>query len=254
MAMQDTVNAIEAAAAALSQAIEGRTRLTALPGPGPASETQAYAVQDAIILAIGTRGGWKVSPLREGKARCSPIPASFFMDAPTQFDAAFLDGCLAEVEIAVRFKADPLGQGRVLSPANLAECIASVHPAVELLSSRFAAPDGAPDLHRLADLQGCIAVILGAPVTDWPGLEFAELPFGLMLAGQEVSLKVNSPTTEQTLEALCWLADHAASRDTPIEAGNVVITGARLGPVSLQGVGDCHARIGALGPVALSAR
>lgn len=252
--MQDMLEPSEAAAAALAKAIEGGTLLAVLPGPGPASEAQAYAVQDAVVRVIGAQGGWKVSPLREGRARCSPIPARFFVDAPAQFDAAFLDGCLAEVEIAVRFKADPLGRGLALSPANLADCIASVHPAIELLSSRFAAPDSTPDLHRLADLQGCAAVVLGAPTADWAGLEFAELPFALWLAGREVSLKVNSPTTEQTLEALCWLADHAAARGVPLKAGDVVITGARLGPVSLQGIRDCRARVGALGPVALSAR
>lgn len=252
--MQDTVNANEAAAAALSQAIEGGARLAALPGPGPASEAQAYAVQDAIVRRVGTQGGWKVSPLREGRARCAPIPARFFVDAPASFDAAFLSGCLAEVEIAVRFREDPLARGRALSPANLAACIASVQPAIELLSSRFAAPDTTPDLHRLADLQGCAAVILGAPTTDWSGLEFAELPFALSLAGQEVALKLNSPTTAQALEALCWLADHAAARGAPLKAGDVVITGARLGPVSLQGLRDCRATIGALGAVAISAR
>lgn len=252
--MHDSVNAIEAAATALSQAIDGGTRLAALPGTGPASEAQAYAVQDAIIRAVGTRGGWKVSPLREGKARCSPIPARFFVDAPASFDASLLSGCLAEVEIAVRFKADPLARGRALSPPKLADCIASVHPAIELLSSRFAVPDSAPDLHRLADLQGCAAVILGAATADWSGLEFAELPFALSLTGREVSLKVNSPTTEQTLEALCWLADQAASRGAPLKVGDVVITGARLGPVSLPGVRDCRVTIGALGPVVLSAR
>lgn len=252
--MHDSVNAIEAAATALSQAIDGGTRLAALPGTGPASEAQAYAVQDAIIRAVGTRGGWKASPLREGKARCSPIPARFFVDAPASFDASLLSGCLAEVEIAVRFKADPLGRGRALSAGNLADCIASVHPAVELLSSRFTAPDSAPDLDRLADLQNCAAVVLGVATADWSGLEFAELPFALVLSGQAVSLKVNSPTTEQTLEALCWLADHAAARGVPLKAGDVVITGARLGPVSLQGIRDCRARVGALGPVALSAR
>ncbi len=252
--MQCMLETGEAAAAALSQAIEGGTRLAALPGPGLASETQAYAVQDAIIRSVGVQGGWKVSPLREGRARCSPIPERFFVDAPASFDAAFLDGCLVEVEIAVRFRENPLARGRALSPTNLAACIASLHPAVELLSSRFAVPDSAPDLHRLADLQNCAAVILGAPTTDWSGLEFAELPFALSLAGQEVALKLNSPTTGQTLEALCWLTDHAASRGVPLKAGDVVITGARLGPVSLQGVRDCRATIGALGPVAISAR
>ena len=252
--MPDSTDAIETAATALSQAIGGATRLAALPGPGPASEAQAYAVQAAIIRAAGAQGGWKVSPLREGKARCSPIPTRFFVDAPAQFDIAFLQGCLAEVEIAVRFKGDPLTPGRALSPTNLADCIASVHSAVELLYSRFAAPDSTPDLHRLADLQGCAAVVLGAPTTDWTGLEFAELPFALSLDGREVSLKVNSPTTAQTLEALCWLADHAASRGMPLKAGDVVITGARLGPVCLEGTRDCQARIGAFGPVALSAR
>lgn len=254
MTMHDSPNAIEAAATSLSKVIGDRTRLTALPGSGPDSEAEAYAIQDAVVRAVGPRGGWKVSPLREGRARCSPIPARFFVDAPAQFDATFLSGCLAEAEIAVRFKEAPLARGRAPSPANLADCIASVHPAVELLSSRFAVPDSAPDLHRLADLQGCAAVVLGAPATGWSGLEFAELPFALALAGQEVSLKLNSPTTGQTLEALCWLADHAASRGTPLKAGDVVITGARLGPVSLRGVRDCRATIGRLGPVALSAR
>lgn len=252
--MNEPINEIEAAATALSHAIAGGRRLSGLPGPGPATVAEAYAIQGALIRAIGARGGWKVSPLREGTARCSPIPARFFADAPAQFEAGVLSGCLAEVEIAVRFGADPLARGRALNLADLADCIASVHPAVELLSSRFAAPDGAPDLHRLADLQGCAAVVLGAPTTDWSRLEFAELPFALSLAGQDVSLKPNSPSTGQTLEALCWLADHAASRGTPLKAGDVVITGARLGPVSLHDVRDCQARIGRLGPVAISAR
>lgn len=252
--MHDTLDAIEAAATALSKAVGEGTRLAALPGLGPVSEAQAYAIQDAVIRAVGVRGGWKVSPLREGKARCSPIPARFFVDAPAQFEPGFLSDCLAEVEIAVRFGADPLEQGRPLNPASIAACIAGVHPAVELLSSRFSVPESAPDFHRLADLQGCAAVVLGAPTVDWPMLEFAELPFTLSLAGREVSLKLNSPTTEQTLEALCWLVDHAASRGAPLKAGEVVITGARLGPVSLRGVRDCQARIGQLGSIAFSAR
>ncbi|MEZ2410310.1 hypothetical protein AB6806_26285 [Bosea sp. RCC_152_1] len=252
--MHNPINVIEAAAASLSHAIGDGVRLAALPDPGPATVAEAYAIQDAVIRALGARGGWKVSPLREGAARCSPIPAPFFVEAPALFDAAFLNGCLAEVEIAVRFKEDPLGLGRALNPTNFADCIASVHPAVELLSSRFAAPESAPDLHRLADLQGCAAVVLGAPMTGWSGLEFADLSFDLSLAGQDVPLKPNSPTTEQTLEALCWLVDHAASRGAPLRAGEVLITGARLGPVGLQDVRTCQARIGQLGPVAISAR
>lgn len=252
MTMLDPTNEIEATAAALSNAIDGGTRLAGLPGPAPATETEAYSIQDAVIRALGARGGWKVSPLRGGAARCSPIPSRFFLDAPAHFEAAVLGDCLAEVEIAVRFGADPLAQGRAPSAANLIDCIASVHPAIELLSSRFTAPETAPDLQRLADLQGCAAVVLGAATTDWSKLEFAELSFALSFAGQEVALTRNSPSTEQTLEALCWLADHAASRGAALTAGDVVITGARLGPVSLQGVQDCQARIGALGPVALS--
>lgn len=252
--MHNPMNEIESAAVALSRAVVGGPRLAMLPGPGPATTAEAYAVQDAVIRTVGPRGGWKVSPLREGMARCSPIPARFFVDAPAQFDATFLTSSFAEVEIAVRFGADPLAGGRALTLAGIAGCIACVHPAVELLSSRFVAPETVPDLQRLADLQGCAAVVLGAPTTDWSMLEFAELSFDLSLAGQDVSLKPNSPTTRQTLEALCWLVDHAASRGAPLQAGDVVITGARLGPVSLHGARNCQARIGQLGPVALSVR
>lgn len=38
-----------------------------------------------------------------------------------------------------------------------------------------------------------------------------------------------------TLDVLIWLSGHAHAQGRPLEQGNVVITGARIGPLALGG-------------------
>ena len=48
----------------------------------------------------------------------------------------------------------------------VAEAIATVHPAIEIVESRFAAGLDAPDLDRVADLRSCGGVILGGDTQE----------------------------------------------------------------------------------------
>lgn len=250
-----TASDIRSAGHVLSAALAQGIKLAALPGAAPATLEQAYAVQCVIAAAAGPVGGWKVSPLRADSApRCSPIPRSFFREAPATFDPDVLASCQGELEIAVRLGADLLPRSGEIPVDEVAAAIATVHPAVELLSSRFAADSAAPDFHRLADLQNCAGVILGAGVAAWRDIEFAELPLELALDGQALQPVQAQPSTQQTLAAIGWLAAHAHQRGLPLKAGDIIITGARVGPVALTTTRTVMGRAGSLGHLAVSRR
>ncbi|MCZ8108060.1 MAG: fumarylacetoacetate hydrolase family protein [Burkholderiales bacterium] len=224
--------------------------LATLPGARPETLADAYAVQDAIVARMGPVGGWKVSPLRTGdEPRCSPLPLTFFHDAPAVVPAGVLSGCLAEVEVAVRLGSDLPAPDGAPSTRAVAAAIASIHAAVELLSSRFDSRVDAPDLHRLADLQNCAGVVVGPGLRDWSDVEVSVLPLGLALDAERHRAETVQPTTERTLAAIGWLAAHAHRRGLPLRAGQVIITGARLGPVAIGQAGKVVATVGSLAAV-----
>lgn len=241
---------LQASAQALIDAIKADRKIAALP-TSPASLDEAYGVQNAVVAGLGGVAGWKVSPLRPGDApRCCPLPQRVFHSHKNTFDAAFLASCLAEVEIGVRLGAD-LPDGEV-TVSDVANAIATVHPIVELVVSRFQAGLEAPDLDRAADLQNCGGVVLGEGIADWRGLEFADLVAELTVGGQVGRATVTHPTTDQTLAALAWLGTHAArDRGQPMKAGTFIITGARFGPAPMGDVKNITARVGTLGAVHL---
>ncbi len=243
---------IRAASETLAAALRGGSRIAALPGAAPRTLDEAYAVQEALVASLGPVGGWKVAPLVPGgEPRCSPIPASMVHDSSATLDPAVLGGSRAELEVAIRLGRDLTPGGRTLSADEVAAAIASVHPAIELLGSRF--EGAAPDLHRFADLANSGGVLVGPAASAWRGIEFADLALELQIEGKIHRPAGPQPTTERTLAAIGWLAVHAEKRGRPLGAGHVIITGARVGPVpfgpSLEAVGVA----GALGSVRVAA-
>ncbi|SFJ53342.1 2-keto-4-pentenoate hydratase [Bosea sp. OK403] len=208
----------------------------------------AYAIQNVIVAGAGPVGGWKVAPLREGgEPRCSPLPRLFFASSPATFDSGFLATCRAEVEIAICLGADLVPRQGALSMDEVTAAIATIHPAIELLSSRFSEADAAPDLCRLADLQSCAGVVIGAGRTDWHAIALSDLAIELALDTELRHASLPQPSLERTLAAIGWLAVHASRRGLPLKRGDIVLTGARLGPLALASVRKATARVEALG-------
>jgi len=214
----------------------------------PGSVDEAYAIQDEIVALSGGVGGWKIAPRPNGGAfLCSPIPQSFFLRPEIPIARPDLLKPEAEAEIAVRFGRDLESKPGGHSVEEVMAAVASLHPVIEILSSRFEDRKTVDPLFNLADLQSCGAVVVGAPCPDWRTIEMASVPLALSVDGQEVGSTPGGASSHHVFAALAWLANHAITRNGGLRKDHVVITGARVGPVQVRSGAQVTATAGILG-------
>lgn len=155
----------------------------------------------------------------------------------------------AEAEIAFILGAD-LADVEV-TPEQVANAVASVHAAIEIVDSRIAdwkitfadtvADNGSSAFFVLADE--------GKPL---PGLDIWTAGMVMQINGQAVSLGVGAAALGNPLNAAAWLAQTLAVRGEPLQAGDIILAGA-LGPMVALTPGDCiEAFVGGIGSCSLS--
>lgn len=243
---------LEAEAAALLVAArrDGQPLADLPPGLQPTTVAQAYAIQDEVLRTHGEIGGWKVAPA-DAEPRCAPIPARHIRSSPASFTAQELPRPEAEIEIALTLGRDLPPRATPYTVDDVRAAIATVHPAIEILNSRFTDRKAVSALTAAADSQSNAAVVLGEGRPDGTGLEFAEVAMRLRLNGAEAAYTPGGAATAVVLSALAWLANHAAARCGGLKAGQVIITGARLGPTAVAGM-SVDAEAEGLGTVSLA--
>ncbi|SMO98927.1 2-keto-4-pentenoate hydratase [Paracoccus laeviglucosivorans] len=214
----------------------------------PASLAEAYAVQDATLRQIGPAGGWKVAAKPDGEPRCAVLPASAFHASGVTLKVPPA-GFEAEVETAFVFATGLPARTRPYQRDEVAAAIGSMHLAVELISSRFIDRKSIPPLSPIADLQGNAAVILGPAIAGWRDIDLAALALTMRLGDARIEWPLKNLGLPQTLEVLTWLANHALTRGGGLARGDVVITGARLGPAPLGDADSLSAECPQMGKV-----
>lgn len=204
----------------------------------PSDQETAYAIQNELLKNIGPSGGWKVgssSPTAEPS--CSPLPQQRIFQAPTAIPAKEFQTLGFEAEIAFTLGQD-LTSLSPYSREKVESAIASAHPAIEIVSSRFKEWSKVDDFSKMADLQNHGALLVGAPITNWQKINFKNQPL-LIKRNQEtlVDQVGGNGNGEDVLRLLVWLASHAASRGLPLRKGMVITTGSWSGLHSMA-VGD----------------
>ncbi|ODT82409.1 MAG: hypothetical protein ABS76_07255 [Pelagibacterium sp. SCN 64-44] len=224
------------AALLIAQRDEGKLIETLPHALFPADLATAYQVQTQTMAAIGPVGSWKVQPYPEaGEPMASPLPRSVVFADGMAVNLRTSARLSVEAEVAVTLKADLPGVDGGYDVEAVREAIGTAHLAIEILASRFADPSQLPALVGIADLQNNGAVVVG-PALPFPQLpEVGTLAMDLLVDGTSIGKVTEGPTTERTLRSLAWLANHAAERGLPLKAGDVVITGARIGALPLEG-------------------
>jgi 2-keto-4-pentenoate hydratase len=222
---------VQRAAKLLAQARAARNALRALPDDArPQSPAEAYAIQDLVMKATGPIGGWKVgAKTPTAEPNCAPLCAAWIVDSPARFPPGAFTLYGIESELAFTLARDLPGRGTPYTEQELVAEIASVHPAVEIVDSRFADIGAVDALSLLADSlsHGALVVVSGVP-----------LPASFAVADQAVELKVDdmrlvsdrgSNPAGDPFRLLAWLANHAAHRCGGLRRGQVVTTGSWTG-------------------------
>ncbi|MGV3574895.1 MAG: fumarylacetoacetate hydrolase family protein [Devosia sp.] len=206
----------------------------------PMDLAQTYAMQDMIMDKLGPVGGWKVMAGGEGEPLCAPIPASRYYPSGAHLRGAHHNLVLTEIEVAVRLSRDlPAG---VDSDA-IENAIGAFLPAIEMVGSPFVDRDKIPFNAKLADLQSNGAVVVGPDFSPDIADHMSSLAVALELDGVPVKEVATGASKDAIIEALRWLAGHAAQRGRPLRAGEVIITGSRI----LYPHGNARAIVGNFG-------
>ena len=153
-----------------------------------------------------------------------------------------------ECEIAVRL-------GRPLSTADapfdraaVADAVASCMAAIEIVDDRYENFRALDAASLVADDFFNAGAVVGVPVSAWSGLDLAALRGVMTINGVEVGAGIGADVMGHPLEALVWLANHAAATGRPLSEGDLVLTGSIVethwvGPgdtvrVEIEGLGE----------------
>ena len=163
-----------------------------------------------------------------------------------EIDFASVSQPKAEAEVALVL-ADDL-EGEQITLIDLIDATAYALPAIEVVGSRIANWD-INILDTIADNASSGMIVLGTQPVMLDDVNLRECGMVMENKGQQVSVGAGVACLGNPLNAAVWLARKMVEVGMPLQAGDVVMTGA-LGPMAPIGPGEViEARINGLGSV-----
>ncbi|MBV9522081.1 MAG: fumarylacetoacetate hydrolase family protein, partial [Alphaproteobacteria bacterium] len=238
------------AAALLLEARHSGKGLRELPADcRPRSIEEAYAIQAAVAARNGPIRAWKTgAPSPEADASFAPIFT--VVASPSRFPAAAQRLFGIEAELAFRMGRDLPPRKTPYARAEVIAAIAAMHPAVELVESRFADWREVDALSKLADNQSNGALVYGPAIPDWEKVELIRPPLTVAIDGA-ILARTSGNNGGDPLRLLTALAAHCASSGEGLRAGDFVTTGSLMGVVFGKPGAEIVADFGRLGTVRL---
>jgi 2-keto-4-pentenoate hydratase len=244
-------DAIESAAALLLAARGApERRLAALPEAlRPADAAAAYAIQHRVAASLGPIGGWKVGAAGPGGPLIgSPMPASGVAPSPATLASAGRPMRGIEAEVAFRLGRDLPPRGTPYSRDEVIAALASAHPAIELLESRYLDPDAVDPLSLLADMLTNGGFVWGEGVADWDGIDFAHATVEQSVDAGAVLRRTGNPAGEM-IRLVVWVANEGSVWAGGLKAGQFVTCGSWTGKTLVGPAASVLVRFPSLGEV-----
>lgn len=244
-----TTDQISQAAQLLLDARTQRTLITALPADcRPTTTEDGYAVQDAVAAQLGPLGGWKVgASTHDGEPNCAPLPASGVLGSPARLLSSDYPLRGIEAEIAYRFKNDLPPKAQPYTLPEVLAAVGSVHPAIELIESRYTDRTQVDYPSALADALSHGGLVYGEGRDYGFEINQLEQPAQLMFNDKIIVDTRGSNPAGDVLRLLVWLANHVAQRHGGIRAGQIVTTGSCSGVEFAEAGTDVSAHLPGLG-------
>jgi len=197
----------------------------------PRSEADAYAIQRACMADLGPIGGWKVGAAGpEAPPSCAPMPLAGIFQAPVVLPSDGFTTRDIESEIAFILGQDLPPRAAAYGRTDVLSAIASCHPGIEILQSRFEDGDAVDALSNLADMIRHGAYVVGAAVAGWQAIDFAALEVAQAING--VVLHRRGNPAGDMVRLIMWLANNGARWAGGLHAGQVITCGSWTGKTS----------------------
>jgi 2-keto-4-pentenoate hydratase len=198
----------------------------------PRTLDEAYALQDIVATAMGRIGGWKVgAPAPDATPVFAPMPLwGGFARSGNRISPHFKRLRGVEAEIAFCMGKDLLRRTEPYTRDEVADAIASAHPAIELLESAYFDPDKVDRLSMIGDLQMNGGFVYGPAVVDWKNYDLTQESVTVAIDGAiRFEGKASNPAGTDLLRLLVWLANEGSYRTAGLQSGQWITTGSWSG-------------------------
>lgn len=231
----------------LAAARRERQRIGGLPEDvRPQSVAEAHAIQDAVTAALGAEViAYKANAPAMGDHLRGPIYAADTYASPARFPVIDAPQCGIEGEIAFRFRRDLPPRPEPYTRDEVAAAVDAC-AAIEVVTSRFSAPETAAPNDKLADAISNGGFVYGTIVSDWHGLDLAKLKVRLTVNGETVVEQIGGHPIGDPLAVAVALVDLMRT-GVGVKAGQFVTTGSCTGLRYFKAGDTCVASFEGLG-------
>ncbi|MGN6317105.1 2-keto-4-pentenoate hydratase [Trinickia sp.] len=218
------------------------------------TDDEAYAVQDAILRAMNLApGGWKIgSKSLDGPAQCAPLPACDVHRSPATFEHSAFAKPALELEVAFVLSRDFRAHGGPYDARTVLGSIATVHAAIEIVSSRYVSWPKVDKRLQLADLLNHGALIVGEGVRYDEHFPFGAPSMRFMVDDANVVQGIPANPAGDPRRLPVWLVNHCTARGLDVPAGTVLTCGSYTGMHFPAGPVVARGEIAGLPPVQLT--
>jgi len=218
----------------------------------PSTLDEAYALQDIMAQSLSPIGGWKVgAPTPDATPVFSAMPLwGGFAASGSRIARDFKRLRGVEAEIAFCLGKDLPRRTEPYSRMEVADAIASAHPAIEMLESAFFDVDKVDRFSLIGDLQMNGGFAYGAAVPNWQSHDLTKESASVTIDGKKVfEGTASNPAGTDLLRLVTWLANEGSYRTGGLQSGQWITTGSWSGKALTNAGSPVEARFSTFGSV-----
>ena len=157
-----------------------------------------------------------------------------------------------EAEIVYRFGRDLVPNKGPYARNDVLDGIVSMHPAIEIVDTRFKTFGALDPLSHRADQGNHGALIVGPALSDWRSLDPVRQPVTLIINGKHVCDTIGGNSAVDPVRLLVWLANVGSRSLGGLRAGQFVTTGSCTGTIFVNSAAQVAIDFQRLGAMTLA--